>query len=269
MTQRVDYTIYGGTLAENYQRYFVPTIGAPVAEDLIAVADIGTGERVLDVACGTGVVTRLAAERAGSAGRVAGLDANPGMLAVARSETPSALPVDWHEANAEEIPLPDDSFDVVLCQMGLQFMANKLGALREMRRVLAPGGRVLVTVPGPKPDLFTVMTDALSRHFGPEAASFGDLVFSMHDAEELAGLMRSSGFRDVDVTAEPKSLGLPGPADFLWQYIYSTPMAEPIGQAEAATRDALERDVCAQWDERTVDGSMTLTVGMTTAIARK
>lgn len=108
---------YGGTAAENYQRFFVPTIGAPVADDLIAIAGLQPGERVLDVACGTGVVTRLAAERVGAAGSVTGLDINPGMLAVASSATPSDMSINWHEANAESMPFSDSAFDVVLCQM--------------------------------------------------------------------------------------------------------------------------------------------------------
>ncbi|WP_163268920.1 methyltransferase domain-containing protein [Chelativorans alearense] len=269
MTQQVYGKSYGATPAENYQRFFVPSIGAPVADDLIGVAGLQPGERVLDVACGTGVVTRLAAERVGAGGTVAGLDVNPGMLAVARSQTPPNIPIDWHEASAESMPLPDDAFDVVLCQMGLQFVPNKLAALREMRRVLDTGGRAFVTVPGPKPPMFAIMTDALARHLGPEAASFGDLVFSMHDIDELTELMRNAGFREVDVQAKPRTLRLPAPADFLWQYIHSTPLAEAVAQAGQAKRDVLERDICVQWQEFMADGSMSLQVGMTTAAARK
>jgi ubiquinone/menaquinone biosynthesis C-methylase UbiE len=260
---------YGGTAAENYQRYFVPAIGAPVADDLIAIASLQPGEHVLDVACGTGVVTRLAAERVDATGSVTGLDINPGMLAVAGSATPSGMSIAWNEASAESMPFPDGAFDVVLCQMGLQFFPGKLAALREMRRVLDTGGRVVITVPGPRPPLFAIMTDALARHLSPEVASFGDLVFSMHDVDELKELVRSAGFRNVEVEAKPKTLRLPAPADFLWQYIHSTPLAEAAAQAGEAKRAALERDVCAQWQEHVVDGFLPLQVGMTTATAVK
>lgn len=256
---------FGGSPAENYQRFFVPCIGAPLGADLITLAGPQPGQRVLDVACGTGVVTRLAAERVGAAGTIAGLDVNPAMLAVARSQTPPGLSIDWYEASAEAMPIPDTSFDVVLCQMGLQFVPNKLAALREIRRVLDAGGQAFVTVPGPTPSIFAIMRDALARHLSPEAASFVDLVFSMHDVDELARLMRSAGFREVDVQQKPKHLSLPAPADFLWQYIHSTPMAEAAAQAGGQKRHALERDVCAQWQEFVVDGSMPLQVGMTTA----
>lgn len=269
MTRQFHGEPYAGTPAENYQRYFVPSIGAPVADDLIRVAGLQPGERVLDVACGTGVVTRRAAERVTAAGKVAGLDMHPGMLAVARSLTPPGISIDWYKANAESMPLEDETFDVVLCQMGLQFVTDKPAALCEMRRVLDTDGRAIVNVPGPKPPLFAIMTDALARHFSPETASLSDRVFSMHDVDELTELMRSAGFRDVDVQAKPKALRLPAPADFLWQYIHSTPLAEASAQAGEAKREALERDVCGQWQEFVVDGSMPLQVGMTTATGQK
>ena len=100
----------------NYERFFVSAIGSPLATDLVRVAALRPGERVLDVACGTGVVARLAAKQVGATGTVAGLDVNPGMLAVARSATPPGMPIEWHQASAEAMQLPDATFDVVLCQ---------------------------------------------------------------------------------------------------------------------------------------------------------
>ena len=127
----VSFETYGGDAAANYQRYFVPAIGAPVAGDLLDRADLQRGERVLDLACGTGVITRLAAERAGSTGSVTGVDINPGMLAVARSITSSGAPIEWCEAPAEKLPLPDRHFHAVLCQYGLQFFSDRAAAPRE------------------------------------------------------------------------------------------------------------------------------------------
>lgn len=255
--------------AECYQEYFVPAIGGPVAEDLAASARLQPGERVLDVACGTGVVARLAATRVGAAGSVTGLDIHPGMLAVARSATPLDLSIEWLESDAEALPLPDGVFDVVLCQMGLQFMPGKLAALREMRRVLAPGGRAAIIVPGPKPPLFSVLTEALARHVGQQAAAFSDRVFSMHDVDELRELVRGAGFRDVRVEARPKRLRLPEPAEFLWQYVRSTPLSQPVAQASEASLAALERDVREGWRAFVEDGVLSLQVGMTTATATK
>src|SRR5688572_9319139 len=149
----------GGIETEDYERYFVPAIGAPLAADLIDMAALRPGERVLDVACGTGIVARLAAERVGTTGSVAGLDINPGMLAVARSVAPPAVPIEWHEASAESMPLPDEAFDVVIFQMGLQFVLDKRAALREMRRVLAHGGRMGVNKSGHMTPFVTIMAE--------------------------------------------------------------------------------------------------------------
>lgn len=256
---------YEGSLAENYQRFFVPAIGEPLAHDLIACADLQPGEGVLDVACGTGVVARLAAERVGTGGTVTGLDINPGMLAVARSTGPLELSIHWQEATAGAMPFPDGAFAVVLCQMGLQFFPSRLSGLREMLRVLRAGGRALISVPGPKPPLFAILANALSRHLGPQAAAFVELVFSLHEAEELEKLMRSAGFQNVEVEARSSSLHLPAPADFLWQYIYSTPLAEAAAQAGEARRAALGDEVCERWQAFVEEGCLALQVGMTIA----
>ena len=258
---------YGGNAAANYQRFFVPGIGLPVAEDLVAVAHLEPKERVLDVACGTGVVSRLAAERVGPDGSVTGLDLNPGMLEVARTSTPEGLRIEWIEGNAEAMQLEDGAFDVVFCQMGLQFMPNKLAALREMRRVLAPGGRIYVNLPGPKPRLFAIMADAIARHMSPEGAAFIDLVFSMHDRDGAQELFERAGFADVTIDAKPKSLTTPPPRMFLWQYVHSTPLAQLAAKADERVRGDIERDVCPQWEEFAVGDSMRLDVGITTVSA--
>ena len=115
---------------------------------LADAARLAPGDRVLDVACGTGVVARAAAERVGRGGRVVGVDINPGMIAVARSlpAATTGAPIQWHERSALDLQLTDVSFDVVVCQQGLQFFPDKAIALKEMRRVLDHGGRIAVSV---------------------------------------------------------------------------------------------------------------------------
>lgn len=259
---------YGGTAPENYEKYFVPTIALPLARDLVEAASLQAGERVLDVACGTGVVARLAAERVAPSGRVAGLDVNPGMLAVARSATPPDLSIDWYETSAEAMPLPDNAFDAVLCQMGLQFVPDKLVALREMRRTLTKGGRLLLNLPGPMPPLFAALADRLARHIHSDAASFVRLVFSLDDADALRQLIEAAGFSRVAVRRTAKSLRLPPPAEFLWQYVHGTPLVGSVAKADDRQRAALERDVCARWQEFVVDGALKLDLQVATATGR-
>ena len=192
--QQVFGQAFGPNPTENYERYFVPAIGAPLATALVAAATLRAGERVLDVACGTGIVARLSAEQVGAAGRVAGVDINAGMLAVARAAAAStAPPIQWYETSAEAMPLPAEAFDVVFCQLGLEFVMDKKAALAEMRRVLVASGRAYISVPTPTP-FFDVLEKALARHDLPGAAAFVRLVFSMRDAAELERLLLGAGF---------------------------------------------------------------------------
>jgi SAM-dependent methyltransferase len=269
MSQQLFGKTYGGSGPENYERYFVPAIGAPVAADLITTAALRPGERVLDVACGTGVVARLAKERVGTTGTVAGLDFNPGMLAVARSVTPPGLTIEWYEASAEAMPLPDEAFDVVLSQMGLQFVSDKPAALREMQRVLVPGGRLALNVPGPIPPLFAILAEALEHHIGPEAAGGMRMVFSLQDPVEFGNLLNSAGFQDVDVQPVTKTLRLPPPEEFLWQYLQSTPLAAMVANVEDQHRAALEREVVAGQQPFVQEGALILELGIVIATARK
>ena len=238
---------FGGNPAEHYERYFVPAIAAPLATTLVAAANLRSGERVLDVACGTGIVARLSADHVGAAGRVAGADVNAGMLAVARAVTAStATPIQWYETGAEAMPLPDEAFDVVLCQFGLQFVAHKHAALAEMQRVLVMNGRAHLSVPTPTP-FFDILEQALANHGLPAAAAFVRLVFSMHDAAQLERLLRGAGFSAVDVQSQTTRLRLPPPTQFFWQYIQSTPAAAAIAQVDDKARSSLEREVVAKW----------------------
>ena len=253
-----------------YERYFVPAIGRPIAEDLVATAQLQSGEQVLDIACGTGIVARLAARQVMPTGAVSGADINPGMIAEAKRACADFPNIDWHEADAAALPMPDNSFDVVLCQMGIQFFPAKLPPLKEMRRVLRPGGRVVVNTPGPMPALFAVIRDAVARHVGPKQAGFLDTVFSVHDPDEYTELLRSAGFAKLDVRRVEKNLDLPSPVDFLWQYLQSTPIgADVFGMTDQDELSALETHVrtgCHQFEE---GSGMKLQVGLTTAAAQK
>jgi ubiquinone/menaquinone biosynthesis C-methylase UbiE len=219
------------------------------------------------VACGTGVVTRLAAERVGATGSVAALDLNPAMLSTARSVASSGAAIGWYETSAESIPLPDDAFDVVFCQLGLQFVADKSAALREIRRVLALRGRALVSTPSPNA-FFDVLDDALARHVGSEAAGFVRIVFSLNEPATIERLFREAGFHDVMVRTYTKPLRLPAASEFLWQYVHCTPLTGMLSHLDAARIAALENDVVQgqPWSE---GGGITYEQGMNVVTAHK
>src|SRR5260370_13852749 len=123
--QQSPWSDYGASGPEIYERYMVPSLFGPWAADLVKLAAPIRGERVLDVACGTGIVARLAAQRVGPMGKVVGLDLNPSMLTVARSASAGTENIEWREGNATAMPLSQQTFDLVLCQQGLQFLPDR------------------------------------------------------------------------------------------------------------------------------------------------
>jgi ubiquinone/menaquinone biosynthesis C-methylase UbiE len=268
MAQQISFETYRGDAPENYECYFVPAIGAPLAADLIELAALSPGERVLDVACGTGVVARLVAERVGAEGTVVGVDVNPGMLAVARAVDAGGA-IEWHETHAEKLPLADERFDVVLCQLGLQFFGDRGTALREMRRVLVPGGRALISVCGPTPPPFAVLEEALGRHLGAGASEFVRTVFSLNTPDELRELADGAGFANADASYAMKRLRLSPPESFLWQYVHSTPLAASVARLDDEGREAFEHQVVGGWQPFVESGDVVLEVGITVAAARK
>ena len=173
----------------------VPSLFRPWAEQLVGRVPLSSGARVLDVACGTGIVARLAAGRAGSAGHVVGVDVNPAMIAMARSVSAE---VDWREGDAAALPVADgETFDVVLCQQGLQFFPDRVKAVAEMRRVLAPGGRLGVSTwrSDEEMPILRELRRIAERHLGPVM----DRRHSFPDGREMENLLADAGFEDVRV----------------------------------------------------------------------
>jgi ubiquinone/menaquinone biosynthesis C-methylase UbiE len=255
---------YGGPAPGNYQRYFVPAVAAPLAIDLVDAASLTPGDRVLDLACGTGVVARVAAERLGTE-TVEAADANPGMIEVACS-IESSPAISWRQASAEALPFGDAAFDAVLCQMGLQFFSDKPLALSEVRRVLRARGRFVASVPSPIPSLFTILVEQLQRHGQPGAAEFVGQVFSLGDAQ-LEELLDRAGFASISVTTSEKVLRVPAPHDFLWQYITSTPLGAVFSDLDDPERRAFACDVVAEWGSFVKRGSLVLDLRLVLAAA--
>jgi SAM-dependent methyltransferase len=231
-TQRLAQFQLQGNAAERYERWAVPFILGPWVPSLLHLAGLRPGERVLDIATGTGVVARLAARRVTPGGTVAGLDLNEAMLEEAkRLPLPPGLTIDWRQGSALALPFADGMWDVVLCQQGLQFFPDRLKALGEMRRVLTSGGRVAVSVWTGLSPYHVAMREGLARYVSPEAATSGAAAFSLGDAAELRGLLEGVGFRDVVVHHVGLTVRLPAPEEFLLRHLSATPAAELVAAA--------------------------------------
>jgi len=231
---------------EAYEQYFVPVIFAPWAERLIDRATIQDGDHVLDIACGTGIVARLASPLVGETGSVVGVDNDEGMLAVAtETAAEEQLTIQWREADVTDLPFSEERFDSVLCQQGLPFFDDPIPALEEMRRVVAPDGRVLLNVGRPleyQPG-WEVLAEALSRHIGDEWGAMMHGPFPAWDGEDLQRIAQDAGFDDVSVTIDIGSVRFPSVEAFISRQAATSPLAEPIGAAPTAVRDELIQDV--------------------------
>ncbi len=230
--------------AELYERYPARYILGPWAPLLVAAAALARGERVLDVACGTGLVARIAAQRVGPAGRVVGVDLNPGMIAVARS-LPALMgtPIEWLERSALDLRLPDASFDAVLCQQGLQFFPDRLAALRQMRRVLVHGGRLALSVWIGIGPYHGAVGEALARYVGDAAAAKFCASRQVPAKEELQRVASDAGFSDVEVRVRRLDLHLPHLDQFVLHHLASTPVAPMVAAANPEARNKIGTDV--------------------------
>ena len=266
----ISYRQFTGTGAQNYQRHFVPAIATPVSDGLLDAADLRPGQRVLDVACGTGVIARIAAERVGPAGAVAAIDVASDMIDVARATpAPTAPTIEWHVGDATSLPFDDEQYDVVTCQMGLMFVEDRTAALAEMRRVLVPGGRVVVNTPGAIQAPFALMEQALVEHISADLGGFVGAVFSMHDPDVVGSLLDDAGLVEVEVHVSTSTLHLGDPAEFLWQYINLTPMGPFVAQASEQAQAAMERQVVESWQPYVVNGVTPVEQPMVIASGRR
>ena len=266
MTQQISFEIGRGNPAANYERYFVPAIGAPLAQDLVELAELQPGERVLDIACGTGIVTRLAAERVGDAA-VVGVDINAAMLEIARASTPDTA----IECGMKRAPtlFRSATGHSTWCSARWGSSSSPSGKRPCAKcSILKPTGRAVLNVPGPDPPLLAVLERALRRHVGPEAAGFVAMVFSLHQPEELQELMESAGFSDVSARSEHKTLLLPAAENFLWQYVFSTPLSEAAGRLDERQRADLQQEIIADWAPFAEDEGLLVELDITTATGR-
>ncbi len=258
--------------AEAYERYLVPVFFASWADQLLDLVTFHSGERVLDVACGTGIVARRAALRVGTTGTVTGLDLNEGMLAVARAVSSTVRPaIDWRQGSVMEMPLQDGSFEVVCCQQALQFFPDPLAALREMRRVLAVDGRLALAVLRSiaHNPAYVPLADALERHAGTQAGMMMRSPFPAWERKDLRELIAGAGFHDVHIRLVISSARYPSAEEFLRQEAASSPLAGPINALSADLREALLHDLSGALQMYTDDEGIIFPMETYMATARR
>ena len=184
--------------AQGYENLLVPALFAQWTDFVLDAAQIRTGYRVLDVACGTGVLARKAAEHVGSSGFVAGVDPDPGMLAVAERLKPT---IEWRQGLAESLPYPDGSFDAVVSQFGLMFFSDRHKALEEMVRVLASGARITLAVWDAIENIsaYASEVELLNRLAGANAANAVRAPFVLGEKKELMAMFEDARLASIEI----------------------------------------------------------------------
>lgn len=241
--------------AEIYEKHLVDPLFKPWVDPLLDDVKLTAGDRILDVACGTGIVARVAKKRVGHTGKVVGIDISPPMIAVARQIAPD---IDWREGDACALPIEaDEAFDIVVCQQGLQFVPDKPLALREMRRALTDGGRLAVSTWRPDHEfpVLLKLRQIAEHHLGPIADkrhSFGEVAL-------IESLIRETGFHDVKSKAVTRTIRFDDGQTFVFlnamALIGMSPAAQEMNdETRTQTMEAIVRDcsevVKANTDER-------------------
>lgn len=236
--------------AEVYEEFFLPALFQEWAGPVADAARIQPGQRVLDVACGTGVLAREVASRVGPKGSVTGLDINDGMLALAARKSPE---IEWRCAPAEALPFDNQQFDAVVSQFGLMFFDDRRAAIEEMARVLRPGGRLAVAVwdsleksPG-----YAAMTDLLQRLFGAEAADALRAPFILGDAGELQALFADTDLTGVEVASRAGTARFPSIQSWVYTDVKGWTLADMLDEVQferlqSEAEDGLQSFVTAE-----------------------
>jgi len=198
-----------------YERVMVPAVFAVWAKDLVETAALAPGMRVLDVACGTGIVARLAAAQVGSTRSVVALDANEPMLVVARAQpAPMGAQIEWRQGDATNLPFPDEQFERVLCQHGLQYVPDRAAALREMKRVLAPGGQLAVSTFSQSSG-YQIFERTAALFVGEQAAAIMREPFAISDRDELSRLIKIADLSIVQIHTKTLPAHFAAAGDFI------------------------------------------------------
>ncbi|MBT3942556.1 MAG: methyltransferase domain-containing protein [Chloroflexi bacterium] len=234
--------------AEVYDQYFGPSMFVSSAKPLMAHASLSPGQKVLDLACGSGVVTEIVAGVVGSGGSVVGLDFSPPMLGVARAKSIAGASVEWVEADASKIPFPDDTFDAVVCQHGFQFFPDPLACVNEVKRVLKPGGRLTLTVwadAGEHPLYEAVFRSVSNRIEVPYEMVARPFLFG--SLSDVSSLLKGAGFGEVKESSESFDVSFPSPDRWAQLSVMGAAAAVPaFGDLSPEERGALGPAVAAE-----------------------
>jgi ubiquinone/menaquinone biosynthesis C-methylase UbiE len=241
-------TAFVGEIPGNYDRYLGPILFHGYADDLAARLPVSAGMRVLETACGTGIVTRRLADRIRGHGSLVATDLNEAMIAHGRANVPGGPDlVEWRQADATKLPFPDGSFDAVVCQFGLMFFRDKAAGVREAFRVLKPGGRYLFNVWDAivHNPVVRIAHETTATFFPTDPPTFYKVPFSLHDPEPVQALLAEAGFEEIAWTRLEKTSTSPSSADAATGLIEGNPILGSIMDRRPQALGDIKRAVAA------------------------
>jgi SAM-dependent methyltransferase len=237
-----------GSIPEHYDRYLGPLLFHGYADAMAARLPVESGMRVLETACGTGIVTQRLAARLAGHGTLVATDLNAPMLAYAAAKPSGAEGITWRQADATGLPFDDRTFDAVVCQFGLMFFPDKPAGAREAFRVLKPGGRFLVSVwdaldvnPVPR-----IAHEAIAAFFPADPPQFYRIPFSLHDVALVRDLLTGAGFEAVESEQLNGTGTSPSAADAARGLIEGNPVYQVIMERRPSALAEIEAEVAVR-----------------------
>lgn len=243
-----------GSAAEAYETQKVPAMFGPLADAMLDAVEITKEDRVLDVACGTGVVGRRLRDRVGMPARLAGVDLNAGMIAVAQSLTEADF--EWAVGPADALPFEDGGFTKVFCQQGLQFFPDAEAALAEMRRVLGPGGEAVFSIWKAPSPFFQVLSQAIRDHVDGETATRSLAPFSYTGHDAMAEKVARAGFSGLERDSLTVDRVIGPPETAIEQEIRGNPVGARIDAAGASVMAAIVAQTAEGLPDYLIDGQL-------------
>ena len=249
---------FAGSIPAAYDRYLGPVLFQPYAEDLADRLQVPPNGSVLELACGTGIVTRELRNRLPASVKLVATDLNEPMFQHASAKFSRGEAVEWRQADACSLPFSDGSFDAVVCQFGIMFVPDKALAAREARRVLKPGGQFLFNVWDAieHNELCQIAHETIAGYFEKDPPTFYQVPFGYHDHAEIRRVLEEAGFRDVGLEVINKSSGASRAEDLATGLVHGNPVSAAIAERDPSLLPVITTAVAGALKSRFGDADL-------------